>query len=66
MLWGKERDVDLRALGHNLFVVQFPNLEMRDKVLELGSWHIQNKPIIVRKLGMQYLEFNMTKLHLWI
>ena len=64
-MWG---NVDLRPVGHNLFVVQFPNLEMRDKVLESGPWHIQNKPIIVKKWepGMQYLEFNMTKLPLWI
>ena len=68
VLWGKEGDVDLRPVGHNLFVVQLPNLEMRDKVLESGPWHIQNKPIIVRKWepGMKYLEFNMTKLPIWI
>ena len=40
MLWGKEGDVDLRSVRHNWFVVQFPNLEIRDKVLESGPLHI--------------------------
>ena len=68
ILWGKEREVDIRPAGQNLFIVQLPNLEMRNKVLELGPWHIQNKPLIVRKweLGMRSLEFNMAKLPIWI
>ena len=68
MIWGKEGEVDIKPVGHNLFIVQFPNLDLRNKVLESGPWHIQNKPLIVRKWepGMQSLEFNMSKLPLWI
>ena len=34
----------------------------------MGLWHIQNKPLIVRKWksGMRTLDFNMVKLLLWI
>ena len=67
-LWGKDGDVDLRPAGHNLFIIQFQNSEMRNRVLESGLWHIQNKPLIVRKWepGMRTLDFNMAKLPLWI
>ena len=47
VLWGAEGEVDVRPAGYNLFIIQFPNSETRDKVLENGSWHIQNKPLIV-------------------
>ena len=49
VLWGADGEVDLRLAGPNLFIIQFPNSSTRDKVLESGPWHIQNKPIIVRK-----------------
>ena len=48
-LWGKEGEIEIVLAGFNLFVIQFPNTEMRDKVLESDPWHIQNKPLIVRK-----------------
>ena len=68
ILWGKDGEVDLRPVGSNLFIVQFSNLETRDRVLESGPWHIQNQPLIVRKweLGMKSLDFNMSKLPVWI
>ena len=67
-LWGKDGEIEIIPAGHNLFIVQFHNSETRDKVLELGPWHIQNKPLIVRKWepGMRSLDFNMSKLPLWI
>ena len=49
MLWGEEGEVDIRPAGHNLFIIQFLSSAMRDRVLESGPWHIQNKPLIVRK-----------------
>lgn len=68
LLWGEDGEVDIRPAGQNLFVIQFPNLKTRDRVIESGPWHIQNKPLIVRKWepGMRSLEFNMAKLPLWI
>ena len=60
--------MDLKPAGQNLFVIQFSNEATRDRVLEAGPWHIQNKPLIVRKWepGLSTLEFNMAKLPLWI
>ena len=68
LLWGEDGEVDSRPAGHNLFVLQFPNSQTRDRVIESGPWHIQNKPLIVRRWepGMRSLEFNMAKLPLWI
>ena len=53
VLWGKEGDIDIRPIEHNLFIVQFSNSEMRNKGLESRPWHIQNKPLIVRKCVMK-------------
>ena len=60
--------MDIRPVGHNLFIIQLPNTKMRDKVLESGPWHIQNRPLIVRRweAEMKSLEFSMAKLPLWI
>ena len=49
VLWGEDGEVDFRPAGPNLFIIQFPNSSTRDRVLESGSWHIQSKPLIVRK-----------------
>ena len=49
ILWGEDGVVDIRPVSHNLFIIQFLNLATRDRVLESGQWHIQNKPLIVRK-----------------
>ena len=48
-LWGAEGEVVIKPVGLNLFIIQLPNSTARDKVLESGPWHIQNKPLIVRK-----------------
>ena len=68
LLWGEEGEVDLRPAGHNLFIIQFSSSALRDRVLETGPWHIQNKPLIVRKWepGMESLQLNMAKLPIWI
>ena len=68
VLWGEKGEVDVRPVGHNLFIIQFVDSDIRDKVIENGPWHIQNKPLIVRKWepGMRSLEFNMAKLPIWI
>ena len=49
VFWGEDGIVDFRLVGHNLFIIQFLNHAIRDQVLESGSWHIQNKPLIIRK-----------------
>ena len=68
VLWGSEGEVTIRPAGVNLFIIQFQNAVIRDKVLEEGPWHIQNQPLIVRKWepGLASLEFDMTKLPIWI
>ena len=50
-LWGTDGEVHVKPVGVNLFIIQFPNVVARDRVLESGPWHIQNKPLIVRKMG---------------
>ncbi|XVE50375.1 hypothetical protein DITRI_Ditri01bG0157700 [Diplodiscus trichospermus] len=66
-LKGKEQ-VILRPAGPNLFIIKFPNSEACDRVLERGPWHIQNRPLIVRKweLGLTMLQFHMSKIPIWI
>ncbi|XVF60890.1 hypothetical protein PTKIN_Ptkin08bG0084500 [Pterospermum kingtungense] len=68
LLWGKEGNVDIRSAGKNLFIIQFPNVNVRDWVLESGPWHIQHQPLIVRKWeeGMDSLDFNMARLLVWV
>ena len=68
ILWGADGAVDLRPIGSNLFIIQFSNPAMRDRVFEFGPWHILNQPLIMRKWepGMKSLEFNMSKMPIWI
>ena len=49
LLWGAEGEVDIRPAGRNLFIIQLPNSATRDRVLNMGPWHIQNNPLIVRR-----------------
>ena len=49
VLWGADGKVVIRSVGVNLFIIQFSNATTRDKVLEEGPWHIQNKPLVIRK-----------------
>ena len=60
--------MDIWPARINLFIIQFPNCATRDRVLENGPWHIQNKPLIVRKWepSMRSLEFNMARLPIWL
>ena len=68
LLWGEDGAMDIKPVGHNLFIILFSSSETRDKVIENGPWHIHNKPLIVRRWepGMNSLEFNMAKLPVWI
>ena len=60
--------MEVRPTGPNLFTIQLPNEKTRDRVLEAGPWHIQNKPLIVRKWEprLQTLKFNMERLPIWV
>ncbi|XVE59832.1 hypothetical protein DITRI_Ditri05aG0078400 [Diplodiscus trichospermus] len=49
IIWGSNGEVEIRPAGPNLFIIQLPNAATRDRILEQGPWHIQNKPLIVRK-----------------
>ena len=65
---GADEVVEVCQAGPNLFIVQLPNEKTRDRVLESGPWHFQNKLLIVRKWepGLKTLEFNMEKLPIWV
>ena len=67
-MWGADGEVSITLARTNLFIIRFPNSTARDRVLELRPWHIQNKPLIVRKWEpeMGSLDFNMRKLPVWI
>ena len=64
LLWGEDGEVNIRLAVHNLFIIQFLNFALRDRVLESGPWHKQNKLFIVQKWEprMRSLDFNMAKL----
>ena len=68
VLWGVEGEVVIHPAGSKLYIIQLPNASMQDKVLDEGPWHIQNKPLVVRKWepGLPTLEFIMAKLLVWI
>ncbi|XVE73699.1 hypothetical protein DITRI_Ditri11bG0139900 [Diplodiscus trichospermus] len=68
LMWGSDGNVEIKPAGPNLFIIQLPNAAARDKVLEQGPWHIQNKPLTVRKWepGMTSLNFDLSKIPQWI
>ncbi|XVF70601.1 hypothetical protein PTKIN_Ptkin11bG0175900 [Pterospermum kingtungense] len=49
LLWGTEGEIEVRPAMENLFLVNFPNSKVGDNVLENGPWHIQNRPLLIRK-----------------
>ena len=53
VLWGMDGEVHVKPTRPNLFIIQLPNSDARDRVLESRPWHIQNKPLIVGS-GNQY------------
>ncbi|XVF56970.1 hypothetical protein PTKIN_Ptkin06aG0164300 [Pterospermum kingtungense] len=67
-LWGSEGEIDIRPTGSNMFILQFPNDRIRDRILESGPWHIQNRPLFLRKWepGLETLSFDLQKVLLWV
>ncbi|KAK8605380.1 hypothetical protein V6N13_102162 [Hibiscus sabdariffa] len=53
--------------GQNLYVFSFSSVADRDWVLENGPWHIQNKPLVLRKWepNMRKLDFELSKMPIW-
>ncbi|XVE74386.1 hypothetical protein DITRI_Ditri12bG0012800 [Diplodiscus trichospermus] len=68
VMWNFGGELEISPTGSNLFIIQFTSLDARDRVLEQGPWHIQNKPLIVRKWepSMSSLDFDLAKIPIWI
>ncbi|KAK8709097.1 hypothetical protein V6N13_060127 [Hibiscus sabdariffa] len=67
-IWGKCGEIVINSAGENLFLFQFHSDDDCDWVLDNGHWHIQNKPLILRKWtpNLKSLEFSMCKLPVWV
>ncbi|XP_039035301.1 uncharacterized protein LOC120171707 [Hibiscus syriacus] len=70
-LWNKAllgSRVQVSSAGNNLFIFSFNTVSTRDWVLENDPWHIQNKPLILRKWepNMKRLSFNLSKIPVWV
>lgn len=67
-LWGRDGNVEICPVNASMFVVQLPNPLARDRVLESESWHIQNKPLLIRKWTprIKPIDINLKKVPLWI
>lgn len=63
-LWGRDGSVEICLVEGGMFVVQLPTAAARDRVLESESWHIQNKPLLIRKWvpGIKPLNINLSKI----
>ncbi|XP_039059581.1 uncharacterized protein LOC120203336 [Hibiscus syriacus] len=66
-LWGKSSPVKVSLAGSNLYVFSFMNASVREWVLENGPWHVQNKPLVLRKWEpyMQKLDFDLYVMPVW-
>ncbi|XP_039026259.1 uncharacterized protein LOC120159770 [Hibiscus syriacus] len=68
LMWGKIAPVKVSLAGSNLFVFSFVNASARDWVLENGPWHVQHRPIFLRKWepNMRELHFDLLQMPIWI
>ncbi|KAK8615747.1 hypothetical protein V6N13_017329 [Hibiscus sabdariffa] len=68
ILWGKMSTVKVSIAGTNLYVFTFVNATARDWVLENGPWHIQHKPLVLRRWepNLQKLDFDLQKMQIWV
>ncbi|XP_039056026.1 uncharacterized protein LOC120198847 [Hibiscus syriacus] len=68
ILWGKASAVKVSFAGPNLYVFSFSNASIRDWVLDNGPWHIQNKPLLLRKWepNLQKLNLNLMSIPIWV
>ncbi|KAK8606885.1 hypothetical protein V6N13_052638 [Hibiscus sabdariffa] len=67
-LWGKSALAKVSIVGPNLYVFSFANVAAKDWVLDNGPWHIQHKPLILRKLepNLKRLDFDLSRMLIWI
>ncbi|KAK8631504.1 hypothetical protein V6N13_028289 [Hibiscus sabdariffa] len=67
-LWGKDSLAKVSLAGPNLYVFSFVNVSARDWVLENGPWHIQHKPLVLRKWepNLPKLDFDLACMPVWI
>ncbi|XP_039008517.1 uncharacterized protein LOC120136611 [Hibiscus syriacus] len=63
-----EAGVQVSFAGRNLFVFSFCYEFARDWVLDNGTWHVQNKSLILRKWepSMKRLEFDLSRISVWV
>ncbi|XVF82969.1 hypothetical protein PTKIN_Ptkin16aG0095000 [Pterospermum kingtungense] len=68
LLWGSEGGIEVKPTGQNLFLVKFSTAESRDKVLESGPWHLQNRPLIIRKWEprLRALDLDLKRIPVWV
>ncbi|XP_039058910.1 uncharacterized protein LOC120202561 [Hibiscus syriacus] len=68
LMWGKAAPVKVSLAGSNLFVFSFDNSLARDWVLENGPWHVQHKPLFLRKWepNLKELHFDLDRMPIWI
>ncbi|KAK8651283.1 hypothetical protein V6N13_140891 [Hibiscus sabdariffa] len=67
-LWGKNSLSKVSMAGSNLYLFSFVNATVRDWVLENGPWHIQHKPLVLRKWepSLRSLDFDLKKMPIWV
>ncbi|OMO85318.1 Geminivirus AR1/BR1 coat protein [Corchorus capsularis] len=67
-LWGRDGVVKVTKLDLNQYVIQLPNEATRSWILENGPWHIQNRPLFLKKWepGGSGLAFDLQRFPLWI
>ncbi|XP_039059352.1 uncharacterized protein LOC120203059 [Hibiscus syriacus] len=65
---GKSSQVKVSLAGPNLYVFSFTDANLRDWVLDNGPWHIQNKPLVLRRWepGLQRLNFDLALMPIWV
>ncbi|XVF66738.1 hypothetical protein PTKIN_Ptkin10aG0061600 [Pterospermum kingtungense] len=68
LLWDVERADGIKPVGENMFLVNFSDEKAKDRILESGPWHIQNRPLIIRKWepGLKSLEFSLHSIPIWV
>ncbi|XP_039023289.1 uncharacterized protein LOC120155894 [Hibiscus syriacus] len=68
LLWSKVSLVKVSIAGPNLYVFSFSNSNARDWVLDGGPWHVQHKPMLLRKWepNLKELHFDFCFMPIWI
>ncbi|XP_022769140.1 uncharacterized protein LOC111312792 [Durio zibethinus] len=64
LLWGKKCAMEIKGAEAYLFFLRFSSNEVCSWVIESGPWHINHKPLILRrwKAGMNLDELNLNSI----